>query len=93
MSAHTPGPWFAVGSWVEHADDDVADICNCDPASMEQGHLNRSYNEVVANAMLIAEAPELLACLIDVLDADGDLYAMDFDRYRAAISKATGGAA
>jgi len=39
-----------------------------------------------ANAVLIAAAPELLACLLDVLDADGDLDVMDFDRYRAAIA-------
>jgi hypothetical protein len=44
---------------------------------------------VAANARLIAAAPELLACLLDVLDADGDLDAMDFNRYRAAIAKAT----
>ena len=34
--------------------------------------------------------PELLECLLDVLDADGDLDVMDFNRYRAAIAKATG---
>lgn len=32
---------------------------------------------------------ELLGCVLDVLDADGDLYAMDFNRYRAAIVNAT----
>lgn len=42
------------------------------------------------DAALIAAAPELLACLFDVLDADGDLDVMDFNRYRAAIIKATG---
>ena len=36
----------------------------------------------------VAVAPELLLCLTEVLDADGDLYVMDFDRYRAAIAKA-----
>jgi len=51
-----------------------------------------SAEESFENASLIAAAPELLACLLDVLDADGDLYAMDFDRYRAAIAQATGGA-
>lgn len=45
-----------------------------------------------ANARLIAAAPDLLACLLDVLDADGDLNAMDFDRYRAAIAKVEGNA-
>jgi hypothetical protein len=44
------------------------------------------------NARLIAAAPDLLACLLDVLDADGDLNAMDFDRYRAAIAKVEGNA-
>lgn len=39
---------------------------------------------------LLSAAPELLACLLDVLDADGDLDAMDFNRYRAAVAKATG---
>lgn len=34
-------------------------------------------------------APELLACLKDVLDADGDLDAMDFERYRKAVNLAT----
>jgi hypothetical protein len=42
------------------------------------------------DARLIAAAPELLACLLDVLDADGDLDVMDFNRYRAAVAKATG---
>ena len=47
-------------------------------------------DEDEVSAALIAAAPELLECLLDVLDADGDLYAMDFNRYRAAIAKATG---
>jgi hypothetical protein len=42
------------------------------------------------HALLIAAAPDLLECVKDILDADGDLYAMDFDRYRAALNKATG---
>lgn len=33
---------------------------------------------------------ELTACLLDVLDADGDLDAMDFNRYRAAVAKVMG---
>lgn len=47
----------------------------------------RSENEA---ARLKGLSDELLACLLDVLDADGDLYVMDFDRYRAAVAKATG---
>ena len=33
---------------------------------------------------------ELLEALKNILDADGDLYAMDFDAARAAIEKAGG---
>jgi len=51
----------------------------CDPSPMGED-----------NARLIAAAPELFACLLDVLDANGNLNAMDFDRYRAAIAGAEG---
>ena len=86
---HTPGPWSVE---IDHhnnapeyiranADGEMYDLASvlCD----ETGN-------ATANARLIAAAPELLACLLDVLDADGDLDAMDFNRYRAAITKATG---
>lgn len=33
---------------------------------------------------------ELTACLLDVLDADGDLDVMDFNRYRTAVAKVLG---
>ena len=33
---------------------------------------------------------ELTECLIDVLDDDGDLDVMDFNRYRAAVAKVRG---
>ncbi len=33
------------------------------------------------------ENHELIACIIDVLEADGDLAVMDFARYRAALNK------
>jgi hypothetical protein len=31
---------------------------------------------------------ELYECVCDILDADGDLYAMDFQRYRKALKLA-----
>lgn len=58
---HTPGPWHAVGAWVETEDDSVADICSCDPDTIGQG--GRSDAEICANARLIAAAPDLLAAL------------------------------
>ena len=67
--SHTPGQWIAVGAWVEHDDDNVADICTCDPAAMGQAHLTRSVEELMANARLIAAAPDLIEALETLLEA------------------------
>lgn len=61
---HTKGNWYAVGYWVEHEDDDVPDICNCDPESM--GQEGRSYDEITANARLLAAAPAMFELLAEV---------------------------
>lgn len=99
---HTPGPWIAVGRWVEHVSDGVGDICNCDPSSMDQEHLGRSSEECMANARLIACALELLELVIALRDAiERELIvnpAMEdstgvlFDGANELIAKATGGA-
>ena len=65
MSGHTPGPWFQVGAWVEVEDDDVADICTCHTEDFGQAHLGRSADEMMANACLIASAPDMLDCLME----------------------------
>lgn len=81
---HTPAPWTVSGKQVKSIDHGkrytVATANN--PKFTDEAN--------ASNARLIAAAPDLLACLLDVLDADGDLDAMDFNRYRAAIAKATG---
>lgn len=81
---HTPGPWkigMRPGPIVYGAKgEQVADLTARLVAD----------DETRGNIRLITAAPDLLACLLDVLDADGDLNVMDFDRYRAAIAKATG---
>ena len=81
---HTPAPWTVSGKQVKSIDHGkrytVATANN--PKFTDEAN--------ASNARLIAAAPDLLACLLDVLDADGDLDAMDFNRYRAAITKATG---
>ena len=85
---HTSGPWHVEGS-VHVLDSNrtrIADVCD-----RYDGFNNNFKSTAEANAKLISEAPELLACLLDVLDADGDLNTMDFDRYRAAVTKAQGG--
>lgn len=82
---HTPAPWATDGK----AETDTLDIVS--PLG-RVAMLDCSHDLVLEDARLIAAAPDLLACLLDVLDADGDLNVMDFDRYRAAIAKATGAA-
>ena len=46
--------------------------------------------EEKANANLIAAAPEMYEALCMVLDADGDMDAIDFQQIRDAINKAEG---
>lgn len=86
MSKHTPGPWIAHSLVVSEQGQPIGryrDICHCGigmraPADVE---------ESVANARLIAAAPELLALLIDSqIFIGGDWR----ERRDAAIAKATG---
>lgn len=63
MSArHTPGPWFAVGYQVEIQSDTVADICTTNAHLFGQGGLHDDAR-AMANARLIAAAPDLLRLL------------------------------
>ncbi len=66
---YTPGYWVAVGAWVEHARDDIPDICTCNPEAFCQGHMGRSYDEICANARLCAAAPSMLQALSAMLRA------------------------
>ena len=82
MTQHTQGPWTLLpdpNGWTLHANG--------------QDITAEAFDAIDADARLISAAPDLLAALLDVLDADGDLDVMDFNRYRAAVEKATGGAA
>jgi hypothetical protein len=86
MAKHTPGPWFL--------DDDgrifdtpdrgqlVAEVATADPAEPPA-------EEDVANARLIAAAPDLLAALEKVV-AISDRKHDAWDEARAAIAKAEG---
>lgn len=63
MSArHTPGPWFAVGYQVEIQSETVADICTTNAHLFGQGGLHDDAR-AMANARLIAAAPEMLRLL------------------------------
>ena len=93
MSEYTKGRWIAVGEWVEHEDDNVADICICDTEIMNQGHLGRSSQEEAANAKLIAAAPDLLEALQFMLDAFTDerwVAVPIVEKAKLAIYRATG---
>jgi hypothetical protein len=97
MSKHTEGPWtvrtfYREGMdgaryYIDGADGATfADICGVDP------------REDRANARLIAAAPDLLACVQNVLDAGDDnadareiCDYIDWTALRAAIAKAEGG--
>jgi len=60
-----------VGAWIEHEDDDVPDIANFNSDSM--GHEGRSYKEMCANALLCAQAPQML---IDITRLQGEARVM-----------------
>lgn len=97
MSKHTPGPWIAVGSMVEIGDDEVPDVCTCNPQLFGQGHLPITSEREYANAHLIAAAPELLEALKRLIATGLD--EREYHEFmsnpahyaRAAINKATGG--
>jgi hypothetical protein len=59
---HTPGPWFAVGYQVEIESETVADICTTNANLFGQGGLHDDAR-AMANARLIAAAPEMLRLL------------------------------
>lgn len=94
MSAakHTPGPWFAVGAWVEIESTTRPDICSCDPKTI--GQTGRTYEQMCANARLISAAPDLLAVLQELQESAA--YWSEYDvplgivsRINYAIAKAT----
>lgn len=91
MSAHTPGPWTQYES-------DPLIIINSDGVSlgeMSAGSPNVSRSEQIANARLIAAAPELLAVVQELADcaaywSEYDVPLGVVDRINAALAKATG---
>lgn len=102
MSAkHTPGPWFAVGYQVEIESETVADICTTNAHLFGQGGLHDDAR-AMANARLIAAAPEMLEmleagveCLVSWMETADPDYVREPDEQvlaamRAAIAKAKG---
>ena len=84
MSKHTPAPWkfFELGGSIEIDEGVVI-------ADIRGWH--RSEKTAIANAILIAAAPDLLEALIEILDSPAETFtAHTWDKARAAIAKATG---
>lgn len=101
MSTHTPGPWVTDDVY----QDDIARYVMSDllpfPHTIARLELGQDRAEQEANARLIAAAPDLLeACklIVSALDAVRPASAvrnewLQINVARAAIAKATGGAA
>ena len=89
MSKHTPGPW----QWTQHFDPTISIYKD------GFGQIARLYDSSAgtgkANARLIAAAPDLLDALEFVMNRLVDKHEDDIaaQKARAAIAKATGGAA
>ena len=95
---HTPGPWSAgqfrdggpfPGCDIGSPDGaNVAQVLFVPPAVQVGGDIQKP--EALANARLIAAAPDLLAALQYVLSAHGEQLHDAFDQARAAIAAAEG---
>ena len=99
---HTPGPWEQIGSTVFAVDE--TGTVNRFSVSVQGGYVCRtkgrptadstSEDELLANARLIAAAPNLLEALcgaMDLIDSFG-IKGGGISSFRAAIAKATGAA-
>jgi hypothetical protein len=87
---HTPGPWFNVADSYIHAD-----YPNKNGQHIATVWANGGEKETVANAHLIAAAPELLEALLYFVLHGKDVVAYvaspeAYEKMTAAIAKATG---
>jgi hypothetical protein len=86
VSQHTPGPWTAFSTNVDAGDvhNDGVRVAKCWSSTFAP-----PPQEAIANARLIAAAPELLAALEAVVRV-ADRKTDEFDLAHAAIAKAKG---
>lgn len=93
MSAHTPGPWTG-GLMIDAGGVIIAKVQTSKKYIGASGFTNPKGPDeatAIANARLIAAAPELLAALKEIANWGAGSPQPIFDRIRAAIHKATGG--
>ena len=69
---HTPGPWKitnGVDIWPDDCDmEGMRHIAHCTPSGYDCDECILQYDEVIANARIIAAAPELLEACTELLD-------------------------
>lgn len=89
-ATHTPGAWRITDDFIGVHDQQGRCIADMD----SEGAPDIGYDESLANARLIAAAPDLLAALSDIIlssDANcGDSLANAIEAARNAIAKAKG---
>ena len=88
MSTHTPGPWFVVGNTVY-----ALNKKNYNRFCAQVQDVHTDAKELLANAQLMATAPDLLAVLQELQESasywsEYDVPLGIVDRINAAISKA-----
>lgn len=106
MSAHTPGPWV-FGNWADKKQGEPDGASWVEIWSLQDGEdalpfVACKHQDQLANARLIAAAPELLEALKDMLEVHGvrwehvradssipQSWVELSDKARAAIAKAT----
>ena len=86
--SHTPGPWRTF-VWNEFAGEAVIQNVSVITDNVDIAYFRRATDEVMANAQLIAAAPDLLEALEDLVDEYG--VAVSTEKVKAAIAKARGG--
>jgi hypothetical protein len=85
--SHTPGPWERNGVYVEQERKGAHVICSCYCGHNTDGTSRLTEKDAIANACLIAAAPELLAVCLRALEyAPNEVEA---NIVRVAIAKAT----
>lgn len=92
---HTPGPW-AIGDENNECCEVVLGekfnlVASLDRQDGNTGKFVIGRDEMLANARLIAAAPEMLAALKRLCDTKDDDVLLSWAAARAAISKAIGG--
>jgi len=93
MNKHTPGPWETDKVAVRSGGPNGRQICLCE-ITVRGRPYDETYDEAIANARLIAAAPDLLEALKEwvgyVPSSTDEIEQARIDRAIAAIAKAEG---